>query len=245
MKFVGVLAVAVLGLTSEVAPAATISITDFDPVVYDAQVAHGSFFGEDFESEGQAAGEGEVGPSLVIDTGEFYALGGVGTGGTVRNLAGNTGTELALRDGNTFGRRDAVGGQWYLDSNDTYGIGWSVASTRLFDTVMFVLTDGSDAGGFLRIVVNGTDMAEQRTHGRLSNGNAQLVTISFETAVSSALIEMANFTSASGTTRRLNDGFSIDGVQVGIAAVPLPAPAGFLVVALAILGLVKRRKAEA
>ncbi len=245
MRLLGKIAatIAAVTLSPVIAAAATITIEDFDPTDYATRVADGAYFGEDFESEGNAAGEGEVGPSLVVDTGTFYSLGGQGTGGTVRNLPGNTGTQLALRDGNTYGRRDTVGGRWYLDSNDTYGIGWQVASTRLFDTVMFVLSDGSDVGGFLRIISDGAS-AEQRTGSRLSNGNSQLVTVSFDTLVSSALIEIANYDS-SGTAMRLNDGFSIDGVQVGLAAVPVP-PAGLLLAAgLGGLVVLRRRRGTA
>ena len=231
---------ATLVATSVAATAATITVQDFNAADYEAAIGAGSFLGEDFEIAGDSAGEGEVGADLTLDTGRFYALGGTGTGGTVSGLPGNTGTQLALRDGNTFGRRDAVGGRWYLDSNDTYGIGWEVSSTSLFNTVMFVLTDGSDVGGFLRISAAGTDF-EQRTNGRLPNGTAQLVTITFDTFVETALIELANFRS-DGTTLRRNDGFSIDGVQVGVAPVLLP-PAGLLLAAgFGGLVVLRRRK---
>lgn len=223
-----------VALACSASMAATISVSSFDPGAYATQIAHGAFVGEDFESAGAAAGEGEVGPALTLDTGVFASLGGVGTGGTVRNLAGNTGTQLALRDGTTFGRRDAIGGRWYLDSNDTYGIGWDVTSPIAFDTVMFVLADGSDAGGFLRIVVDGVSSFEQRTGDRLANGLEQLVTVRFDQVVQSARIEMANFDSTGSRLRR-NDGFSIDAIHVGLASVPLP-PTGALLAA-GIVGL--------
>ena len=240
MRYFGKIAVVLAAVSlSGAAAAATITVTDFDESEYLARVGAGSFFGEDFESEGNAQGEGEVGSDLIVDTGRLYSLGGTGTGGTVRRLAGNTGTQLALRDGNTFGRRDTVGGRWYLDSNDTYGIGWDVSSTRLFDTVMFVLTDGSDTSGFLRILADGMTY-EQRSGPRLRNGNSQLVTITFETLVDSAVIELANF-NRNGSAMQRNDGFSIDGLQVGIAPVPVP-PAGVLFAAgLGGLVLLRRR----
>ena len=236
--FASALAVSTVAVT-----AATITVQDFDAADYAAAVGAGSYLVENFETPGNVAGEGEVGPDLVVDAGRFYSLGGTGSGGTVRNLAGNTGTELALRDGNTYGRRDTVGGRWYLDSNDTYGIGWQVGSTSMFDTVMFVLSDGSDTGAFLRISADGTDY-EQRTNGRLRNGNAQLVTITFDQRVNSALIELANY-NADGTALRRNDGFSIDGVQVGIAPVPLPSAGLLLAAGLGGLAMVRGRRGRA
>jgi len=242
MNFRSGLAAAILGLCVSAMPlaAATITVTAFDADVFAADIAAGRFIGSNFEREGTIHGEREVGSSLTTGVGTFHSLGGTGTGGTVRGLAGNTGRELALRDGNTYGRRDVLGGQWYLDSNDTYGIGWSVTANRLFDTVTFILIDGSDSGGYLRISVDGVSH-EQRSSARLANGNAQLVSIRFDDRVPSALIELENF-DQSGTRRRLNDGFAIDGAQVGsYTAVPL-APAGlFLIGGLLAMGAIRRR----
>ncbi|MEM6610269.1 MAG: VPLPA-CTERM sorting domain-containing protein [Pseudomonadota bacterium] len=222
--------------------AASIHATDFTQAAYNAATSGGTFVGLDFEAEGDAAGEGEVGPALVTHVGTFTTMGGTGSGGTVSGLPGNTGTELALRDGNTYGRVDTVGGRWYLDSNDTYGILWNAdLGGALFKSLTFVLTDGSDVGAYLRVSAAGSDY-ELRSGGRLPNGYSSLVTITFEDYVQSALVELVNYTTSGGTALRRNDGFSIDGVQVELAPVPLPAAGLMLVAGLGGLAALRRRK---
>lgn len=222
--------------------AATITISDFTEENYSSAI-QGSFTGLDFEALGAARGEGGVGPGLSTALGTFSGLGGTGSGGTVTGLAGNTGTELALRRGDVFGRSNThpLGGEWYLDSNDTFGIGWVVArGGDLFDRIVFALTDGSEFGGSLRVIVGGY-AADQGADGARSNGNTSLVTVDFDTPVAVASIQLGHFDNASSTRLVTNDGFSIDGVQVGIAPVPLPASVAFLSVGLGALVFLRRR----
>lgn len=228
------------------AGAATITVSTFDAGAYNGGFGTTGNIGEDFEALGGARGEGEVGPTLSTSVGTFSSLGGTGTGGSVIG----TGTQLALRDGKLYGRQNTVplGGSWFLDSNDTWGISWSLNTGTFFDLVSFVINDASDVGAFLRIIAGG-ETKELRTGGKLPNGNARTVEIDFGQAVSSAVITLGNFSTSGGTQFRLNDGFSIDGIAVATVGdgnapspVPLPASALLLGAAMGGLGWAGRRK---
>lgn len=208
---------------------------------YDSLLGSGPQVVEDFETVTPTPTEGEVGADFVTAVGTFNTLGGTGTGGTVTGLPGNTGTELALRDGNTFGRvNTTTGGRWYLDSNDTWGLSWDVDVGMMFDRIVFTLADGSDVGGWLSIMADGMRV-EQRVDGRLSNGNLYTVVVDFGMSVSSALIEIGNYTTSGGQTFLRNDGFSIDDISVNIAPVPVPAGLPLLLAGLGGLALLRRR----
>jgi hypothetical protein len=233
---------AMLGLPS-VSSAASITVSTFNPSAYLDLLATGTFVGEDFETLGATRGEGEVAGPLSTAVGTFVTAGGTGSGGTVTGLPGNTGRHLALRDGDVYGRNNAVpvGGGWFLDSNDTFGMIWNVAVGGLFDTVAFVLTDASDVGAFLRITT-GNSVREVRTGGRLPDGNDRLVVVSFAEAVSSAQIALVNYTAFGGATNFRNDGFSLDGAQVRLSPVPVPAAGVLLIVGLGALGALRARR---
>lgn len=221
------------------AQAATISVSTFDAASYNSGFGAAGNVGEDFEALGGSLGEGEVGASLSTAVGTFSSLGGTGAGGSVVG----TGDELALRDGKVFGRVNTVpqGGTWFLDSNDTWGIKWVVDIGSMFSKLSFVLNDGSDQGAFLRIDAGGASK-ELRTGGKLPNGNAKTIVVDFGQQVSTAEITLGNYFTSGGETFKLNDGFSIDGVNV--SAVPLPASILMLGVALGGLGVASRRKAR-
>lgn len=198
---------------------------------------------EHFEVYG-SHGEAEVGINFDTYVGTFNTLGGVGNGGTVTGLAGDTGTSLALRQGNTFGRENTTtGGHWYLDSNDTYGIGWFVNTGALFDRVVFNLIDGSDSGAWLSVLADG-ERVEQRTGAREPDGGVTTVVVQYDQPVVSAFISIANFAAAGSTTPVLNDGFAIDDISVNIAPVPLPASVLFLLAALGGLYALRRAQGE-
>lgn len=229
--------------------AATITVSTFDAGSYNGGFGAPGNVGEDFEQLGGSRGEGEVGPALSTSVGTFKSLGGTGSGGSVIG----SGTELALRDGKVFGRKNTVpqGGSWFLDSNDTWGMNWAVSTGGLFSRLSFVLNDGSDQGAFLRIVAGGISK-ELRTGGKLPNGNARTVEIDFGQAVSSAEIVLGNFFTSGGDRYKLNDGFSIDGIAVTSVndnnqpdPVPLPASVLLLGAAVGGLGWAGRRKAKA
>ena len=194
---------------------------------------------EDFEGLGPARREGETIDGFATGVGTFRTLGGKGTGGTVRGLPGNTGTELALRDGGVYGRRNtSPNGAWFLDSNDTWGMSWEVDIGSMFSRVAFALTDGSDTGAYLRLRAAG-ETWQQRVQRRPGNGNLHWFQIGLAAPTSSLLIEIGNFASnALNAPYVVNDGFGMDDIR--IAPVPLPASALLLLGAFGGLALVRR-----
>ncbi|NOD65501.1 MULTISPECIES: hypothetical protein [unclassified Ruegeria] len=238
-----ILAASFSSLFAVSAHAVSINVIDYVPTSYNTIFGSGHGVSEDFESLGAALGQGEVANGFSTTVGTFSTLGGTGSGGTVSGLSGNTGTQLALRSGSVFGRQNLSpsGGSWFLDSNDTSGIQWDVALAggKAFDKLAFALTDASDAGGFLRISAGGSDF-ELRTGGKLADGNIKLVTIDFGGPTNSASISLANYSTQGGANAFLNDGFSIDGMQV--AAVPIPPSILMLGAGLLGLGLVANRR---
>jgi len=213
-------------------------------------IASGNFVGEDFENLGPGGGtsvEGVVSSPFSTAVGTFEEIGGVGTGGTVRQLGLGQSSQLALRDGSVYGRQNTwpEGGDWFLDSNDTWGFTWNVTSADVgdeFDSLMFSLTDGSDAGAFLRITLDDGTVWEQREagQGRLGNGNIAFFVVNFDEAVSSASITVGNFSSAGGDTYRRNDGVGIDAAMVGV--VPVPASLPILLAGLGAFGVLRGRR---
>lgn len=239
---------ALLAALTFAAPAAatTVSFGSFSAGAQSAATAGlTNLVSEDFELLGAQNGEGEVAPGTALPTavGNFTTLGGTGTGGTVTQLSGNTGTNVALRDGNVFGRTNTTpSGAFFLDSNDTFGMVWDVATGSMFDTIVFSLMDASEFS-YLRIMVDGT-VTEQRTGGRLGNGNTSLVQIGLSEATSSLRIELGNFRSAGGPNAT-NDGFSIDSISVGLTPIPVPASLPLLVAGAGAFAFMRRKQRKA
>ena len=228
------------------ASATTINIGAFSVgALASASGGLGNLATEDFEVLGATNGVGEVavGTALSTNVGEFEAGGGVGSGGTVSGLAGNTGQNVALRNGDVFGRSNVSGdGGFFLDSNDTFGIGWTVNTGAAFDTILFTVRDASEFS-FLRITVNGVS-AEQRVGAAFANGATSLVEISLAASVQSLRVDLMNYTSFAGSNTT-NDGFSIDDIAVGLSAVPVPAGLPLMLVGAGAFAAARRKQRKA
>ncbi|MEM9426591.1 MAG: VPLPA-CTERM sorting domain-containing protein [Pseudomonadota bacterium] len=234
---------AVLAAFAAPAFAATVTVSGFSAPSYDTAVGSmGSAVTQNFES----FSEGNVAGSFATNVGTFSSLGEQGSGATV-NGAGfvNDGTRLAIRDGNVFGRVSTTptlsgnaADNLFLDSNDTHGIVWHVmlAGQRMFDRLVFTITDAAEFGNTLRITTDhGT------TNVASAGGSLQrLVEIDFGQQVSEAKITLGHFR---GDTPSTNDGFSID--DIAVSEVPLPASALLLLGGLGGLAALRRRKAGA
>ena len=117
-----------VGLGAEAVAASSVPATTI--MTYDRAVFDGSVAGfpttivEDFET----FATGETTGGLATAVGVFDTLGPAGSGGTVTGTAGNSGTGLYVRDRGVYGRSNTTAaGRSYLDSNDTYGLGWTIA----------------------------------------------------------------------------------------------------------------------
>ncbi len=227
-----------IALTAGAASAASITVELFTQDAYDAYVS--SFARttvEDFEGFAGAVGTGaEVSP-VTTAVGTFTTIGATGSGGSV--IGGGDALTVRTQGSNGFGRvNTTVGGSYYLDSNDTFGVDWDamLGNGAAFNSLAFSLSDAADQGARLRISAGGDEL---ETLLNLPNGNVQFVVVSFENAVTGASIELANMNAAG--TMRTNDGFGID--DVVIAAVPVPAAGLLLLGGLGALRLRSRRKA--
>lgn len=230
------LAASLAGFAAVPARAVSISIAEFTPETFTA-VADGlsGFSLETFEGLGAATCGGaaacEIAGGLDTAVGSFSSLGGTGSGGSVVG----SGTGLSLKtaaSGNAFGRSNGTpGGAWWLDSNDTFGIGWTVSTGTAFDVIAFMLSDAADVGATLTVSADGTVLDQILNR---ANATRSLVVISFGAPVLTAGINLRN--------DRLNDGLGIDEALVGIAPVPLPAGGLLLLSALGGVALVRRRR---
>ncbi|MBP7003138.1 hypothetical protein [Amaricoccus sp.] len=190
--------------------------------------------------KGFAAWNGAAGAAdPTTSVGAFAALGGHGKGGT----AVNGGTALQVRNyfPENWGRFDvgAADGNW-LDSNDTLGMRWDVATGGKFNALAFLLTDVADVGAKFTIKVGDTLYSQViGAGGKLANGSIHFVRILLPETIENLVVELRN--------DRLNDGFGIAGATVQhIAPVPLP-PAVLLLAsgAVALFGVSRRRRAAA
>lgn len=249
MRLRAALAAAVLTLGSA-ASAAVLDVTRFDYGDHaSAQAALAAFqagadgsFGPDQRLrgvttetfEGYRAWDGTSGardPHTRV--GRFTSLGGRGTGAS----AVGGGTALQVRGGEVRGRSDVVGGDGWLDSNDTRGMRWEVGGAGKFNALAFLLTDAADAGAVLSIKAGDTRFSQViGAEGREADGSIRLVRILLPEAVDHFVVKLRN--------DRLNDGFGVDGATIAhVAPVPVPPAALLLVTGAAALLSLRRRAA--
>lgn len=227
---------AALALGATAASAASIKVETFSQQAYaDYLAATTRSTIEDFEGLVPFSQELKIVETAV---GIFDTLGARGTGGSVIG----TGKDLAVRTKgrNHFGRTNTTpGGQFYLDSNDTYGMAWAVGleDGSLFNSVAFSLSDGADQGAQLEITAMGEVLD---TFVGFPNASVKFVVISFEEMIDDALIRLSNL---DGDGLRTNDGFAIDDATLAVAPIPVPAAGLLLLGALGGLGLRARRRA--
>jgi hypothetical protein len=248
---------ALLALTfsAAAATASTISVGVFSAGDYNTLLGglSGNIVTEDFEGYFES-NVGGVGSPFSTGVGDFQTLGGTGSGGTVNNedntFTGsnlNDGTQLAIRDGNVFGRVSTTaaltgvpGNDKFLDSNDTFGINWNVTlGGRAFRQILLTLTDAADTGATMTITSNDGGILQFQSQ---SPSNQKTVLIDFGASVTGATIWFENRRSEYGQ-RRTNDGFALD--DIAISAVPLPASFFLLGAGIAGLGAMRRKRRTA
>lgn len=233
-----VVAAGMVAGTVKAASVAAVTITPYERTVFDGAVAAlPTAFAEDFES----FSTGETIGGLNTAVGVFDTLGPRGSGGTVKGTRGNTGTGLFMRDRAVYGRSNTTSsGKTYLDSNDTFGLSWTITGLGMFDNVFFTMSDVADSGATFTLLADGEQVGPAVTRQR--NKAISMVMLSFETAIDSLTLELRH--------NRLNDGFSIDDAGIGLSliaapppsAVPLPPAAVLLAGGVAALACVRRRR---
>ena len=130
--------------------------------------------------------------------GLFEAIGGTGTGGTVGEISPNDGEGVALRTGDVHGRENTTpdDGEWFLDSNDTFGVRWTVdIGGTFFTRALFTLSDAADQGAFVEVSADGDTAAVNTAPGGTGDANVKLVDVLFGSAVDTATITISNFVS--------------------------------------------------
>ena len=219
--------------------ASTITMSSFNAETYARATSMGVVASENFES----FSEGNVANGFATGVGGFATLGGVGSGGTIKNADfDNDATLLAIRDSRVYGRRSTT--QYltgdaednvYLDSNATEGMDWTAsAAGEMFNRLVFSLTDAADEGGILELVVG--DALYRLENQRA--GKKWLVMIDLDARVSAASVFFRNVDANGGLIS--GDGFSVD--DMVLADVPLPASAALLLAGLGGLAAFRRHR---
>lgn len=213
------------------ASAVTIDVQTYSAANY--TTVSGYFIDVPTEQNFDSMSVGEIGVDytavLATNVGDFSTSSTENGTGTGNSVIGD-GDTLAIREGSNFGRVDtSLAGQGrFLDSNDTLGILWNVATGNLFNRVIFSLSDAADVGATLTIAAGGAT----RDFSLQPNGVVDLIIITFDSLIANAEIELRN--------SQLNDGIGID--QISVGAIPLPAGGVLMLSALGGLALARRRK---
>ncbi|MBK5970778.1 MULTISPECIES: VPLPA-CTERM sorting domain-containing protein [Thiorhodovibrio] len=199
---------------------------------------------EDFEKEKYV--KGPWNNSWGSPVGDFYGLGGTGSGTTCQ--ASDNCEKIALTDYSINGQYGIFPNDQgkALNSNDKGGIQWNVNSATGFDMVAFAIRDAADQSGTqFKITAmsadGGTIFAEQLFTGGWDNEEVNVFEIKFDTVLNNAIVKLESL-KADGATYRLNDAFTLDAVSMGKTAVPLPAAAWLFLSGLGVLGAMRKRK---
>lgn len=210
-------------------------------------LAHSGWITEDFngwDTSGQVIVAGDQQSSWIATASSFSTL--VGTF-TVTESALNDSDEVnpdnlmieSIATGE-FGRQENKPTDdfedFWLDSNDVQQMTWDLASVDdKFDSLGFYMVDANDNGASLILRFDDGTTESVAINTGLSNGQVAYVRLFSDVSINLATILFDN---NGDTTKRTNDGFSIDNITV--ATVPQPATIALL--GLGLLGFAARKR---
>ena len=199
--------------------------------------------------------------TTVTNVGTFSPAGGTGAGTSVTGA----GDQLQVRSGDNFGRFNPLGNPGvlsdaglaaqgvtgntnFLDSNDSRGIFWTISNQALTESfgravrsLQAFIIDPNDAGQQLRLSffvdADVIPVFETQISGSQSDGQVWHFTADN--------LHLINWTTARIEFQNadINDGIAIS--NIGVAAIPLPAPILMLLAAIAGLVGVRRLRSKA
>ncbi len=134
----------------------------------------------------------------------------IGTGSTCTTIqTAASCTQIAVQNEAVVGQPNdqgnivPVGGTWSLNSSDTGGMTWDASlGGGLFTKLVFAIRDASDQKTTWTVA---TADGTSESFSSEKNGNLKLITIDFESAVTSSTITLAS---------TQNDAFTIDGAAM-------------------------------
>ena len=177
------------------------------------------------------------GTTVMTSVGSFKSK--TPTDGTL----GQYGKTLAVVEGSDTiftGRKAALLGNTFLDSNDSTKVVWELALDPVapFSDIGFFLSDVGDVNAFLDIKFKDGTTTTVSLLGDAADGNLQYVTAHFDPSVTYAKIVFNN--KDEDGEWATNDGWGIDRIIVG--KVPEPSSVALLGLGLLGAGMARRKK---
>lgn len=180
------------------------------------------------------------GTTIGASVDDFERLGKCGYGNSVVNDGCSVVSKSDPTAPDAFGRFDPSPAGYWIDSQDTDVLKWTVSSSTAFSTLIFAVTDAYDQKGS-HFTMSYKDAGQWKSiwdiPSQLTSGNLFWLMVDFGKQVTSADLRFSTM---------LNDGYGISGVSIeSPAPVPVPPAALMLLTGPLLLSLLRRRRKAA